>query len=115
VCRLLLVLAIFASTAVQAQSPTYQRGDTVRVRDVAKPAVLKIVGVPNDRIRSDDAGVYINDVAVSGFSPEFLARARWRNEVIPEGHYFVMGEQRLNQDVSEHIGIHPGADLEIVR
>ena len=55
--RLLIALAILTSTTVQAQSPTYQRGDNVRVRDVAKPAVLKIVGIPNDRIRSDDAGI----------------------------------------------------------
>ena len=113
--RLLIVLAILASTMVQAQSPTYQRGDNVRVRDVAKPAVLKIVGIPNDRIRSDDAGIYINDVAVTGFSPEFLARARWRTQVVPEGHYFIMGEQRLNQDVGEHIGIFSRADIEKVQ
>jgi hypothetical protein len=112
---LLTVLALFAAGIAVAQSPTYERGDTVRVQDVGRPAVLKVVAIPIDRIRSDDSGMYVNDERVSGFSPEFLSRARWRSQVVPKGHYLVMGEQRLNKDVSEHVGLHPGTALEMVQ
>ena len=112
--RLLVALAILVATTVQAQSLTFQRGDLVRLRNVAKPAVLKIVGIPTDRIRADASGVYVNDVAVTGFSREFLTRFTWETKVIPNGHYFVLGEQRLNDDVSENMSIVPASSLTAV-
>jgi hypothetical protein len=87
----------------------------VRVRDVAKPAALKIVGLPDEIVEANESGVYIDDVAVTGFSREFLTRNRLGRQYIPVDHYFVMGEQRVNQDISEYWGIHPEARLESVR
>jgi len=74
-----------------------------------------IASIPNDRIRADDSGVYVNDVAVTGFSRDFLTRFRREPQIVPEGHYFLMGEERLNQNITERMGIHPGVDLERVR
>ncbi len=110
--RLLIALLLLATATVQAQSTTFLRGEIVRVQEMERPTALRIVAIPNDRIRSNDSGIYVNDVAVTGFSSEFLSRAVWRSQVVPEGHYFLMGEERLNQVVSEHIGLHPGTTLE---
>jgi hypothetical protein len=84
----------------------------VRVRDVKKPATLKIVGLPDEIVEANESGVYIDDAAVIGFSREFLIRNRLGRQYIPVDHYLVMGEERLNQDISEHFGIHPSDAIE---
>jgi hypothetical protein len=82
----------------------------------ATPLLLKIVAGPHDRIRLDDSAVYVNDVAVTGFTQAFLARVYQTPartpQTVPEGHYFVMGEQRSNQDISEYWGQHAEGSLE---
>jgi signal peptidase I len=79
--------------------------------------LLKIVAIPGDRIRLDDSRVLVNDAVVTGFSSDFLARVARANErtpqVVPAGHYFVMGEQRANQDISGYWGIHPELRLDV--
>jgi hypothetical protein len=110
---LLVVLALVAAGVSRGQTPeAFQRGDLVRIREVKKPAALKIVGLPNELVEANDTGVYIEDVAVTGFSREFLTRNRLARQYIPIDHYFVMGEERLNQDISEHLGIHPVDSIE---
>ena len=116
-----IIAAIVVSATIHAQTPTYQRGQSVRVRssttssDNPTTLLLRIVAIPGDRIRVDDSQVYVNDVIVGGFSTDFLARVAHSPErtpaLVPEGHYFVMGEQRLNQDISEYWGMHPEARL----
>src|SRR5438270_12151816 len=64
-----------------AQSPTFRRGEQVRIHAPTKPSdpkqsdmVLTVVAVPNDRIRINDSAVYVNDIAVTGFSQDILVR-----------------------------------------
>ena len=118
-------LAIFVSATLYAQPAPFQRGDLVRVKPAANgskvttPLILRVVAVPGDRIRIDDATLYVNDVRVSGFSREFLTRVAQAPErtpqVVPAGHCFVMGEQRTNQDISEYWGQHADLSLERAR
>jgi len=118
-------LALLAAAAtLSAQSTPFQRGDLVRVRPAANekaiaPLMLRVVAIADDRIRLADATVYVNDVPVTGFSPEFLARVANSRErtpqVVPAGHCFVMGEQRTNQDVSEYWGQHSEMSLERIQ
>ena len=129
-----LSLAVIASATISAQSATFQRGELVRVLPPIAPSepktpplepdalkhragmVLKVVAIPNDRIRIETSAIYINDVQVSGFSPDFVARVVRAPErvpqIVPAGHYFVMGEQRINQNISEYWGQHFGGQLE---
>ena len=116
---LILSLAVIAPTTIYAQSATFQRGETVRVLSSTAPSepgapvldsdalkhragmVLKVVAIPNDHIR---------------IAPDFVARVVGAPErvpqVVPEGHYFVMGEQRINQNISDYWGQHFGGQLE---
>ena len=92
-----------------------KRGEAVHVADVKKPATLKVVGLPDEIVEANDTGVYVDDVAVTGFSKEFLTRHRLARQYIPMDHYFVMGEERPDKDVkeiSEHLGIHPADRIE---
>jgi hypothetical protein len=79
---------------------------------VKKPAAVKIVGLPDEIVEANETGVYIDDVAVTGYSREFLTRNRLGRQYIPIDHYFVMGEERINQEISEHLGIHPSDRIE---
>ena len=131
---LILSLAVIASATTFAQQPaTFQRGDLVRVRPITTsqpntPAldanaayhragmVLEVVGIPNDRIRIDKAAIYVNDVQVAGFSSDFVTRVVGAPDrvpqIVPAGHYFVMGEQRTNENIWEYSGQHFGGALE---
>jgi len=111
--KTLLALMIIVATTVEAQAPTYQRGDTVRIKGLARPGELKVIGIPGDYLRNDDTGLSVNGIPVTYFASDFLERFKWQGEkVIPEGHYFVMGTERLNKRVTENVGLHPAADLE---
>ena len=75
IARLAIVGLLAAGTVPSAQD-TYQRGELVRIRDVKTTVALKIVGLPNELVEANDTGVYIDDVAVTGYSREFLTRNR---------------------------------------
>ena len=111
---LAVTVLLSAGVGLFAQS-RLQRGELVRVADVKAPAALKVVGLPDEIVEANDTGVYIDDVAVTGFSREFLTRHRLARQYIPMDHYFVMGEERPDkdvQDISEHLGIHPADRIE---
>src|SRR2546429_155178 len=106
---LTLSVALIAAATIHAQSPAFQRGELVRVLPTPSvpnntTLVLRVVAVPSDRIRLDGSAIYVNDVEVTGFSPECVANVVRAPErvpaVVPDGHYFVMGERRENQDIS---------------
>jgi hypothetical protein len=109
------LVAIVALAGAMQTQPAFQRGDLVKLQGVDKPVTFKVVAIPKDRIRADDTGVYVNDVAVTGFSKEFLTRFRREPSVVPEGQYFLMGERRVNNDVTELAGLFPASALEKAR
>ena len=131
---LMLGLVVISSATTSAQSATFQRGDLVRVLPPTATSApqtpildanaqyhragmeLRIVAVAGDRIRIDKWAIYVNDVQVTGFSPDFVARVVQAPErapqIVPEGHYFVMGEQRINKNILEYSGQHSGGQLE---
>ena len=108
----LAIVGLLAAGAVPFAQDAYQRGELVRIQDVKKPAALKIVGLPNELVEANETGVYIDDTAITGFSREFLTRNRLARQYIPIDHYFVMGEETVNKEISEHFGIHPVDTIE---
>jgi hypothetical protein len=115
------IVGLFATGMGMFAQARLKRGEAVHVADIKKPAILKIVGLPDEIVEANDTGVYVDDVAVTGFSKEFLTRHRLARQYIPMDHYFVMGEERPGKDVkdvkdvkeiSEHLGIHPADRIE---
>jgi hypothetical protein len=119
------VLALIASATLCAQPMAYTRGQQVRVvsLDAARPPAtamaLTVVAVPQDRLSIDRASLFVNGVRVMQFSPEFLSRVVAMPDRVPgqlpDGHYFVMGEQRLGRDIKEYWGQHSTISLQPVR
>jgi hypothetical protein len=102
--------------AASQLSASYRAGFVMRLRKRNRPAPEDHVEKP-DRPGRADARLF--DVEVTGFSPDFVARVvripERAPQVVPAGHYFLMGEARINQDVSEYWGQHSGERLERAR
>src|SRR5260221_794509 len=92
--RLFVVATVVGVLFIQqgaAQSAGFQRGEHVRIKAPTKPSdpvrrdmVLTVVAIPNDRIRFDDSGIYVNDLAVTAFSQDFLLRVTWTSGQVPQ-------------------------------
>ena len=102
----ILGIACLCAVTVQAQGVGYKRGEHVRVEAAdgtpAAPPVQRIVATPGDRIRVERAALYVNDKVVEGLSPELIATIEgWEPQLIPTGHYLVMGRVSRTTVLSE--------------
>lgn len=70
----------------------------------------RVIGLPGERIRIEDGVVYINNTPLEEPYKVFSAQNHWRNMdemIIPDGCYFVMGDNRDNSNDSRVFGVVP--------
>lgn len=74
-----------------------QRGDVIVFKGEDKQLLKRIIGLPNDTISFADGKVVINGkVLEEDYIPKDVFTFSPKTFVVPEGHYFVLGDSRYN-------------------
>lgn len=75
------------------------------------PFIKRVIAVPGDTLEVKDGKVYLNDIALTepyiSAPPHYTLPAR----EIPEGEYFVLGDNRNSADDSHIWGTVPGENI----
>ncbi len=95
-----------------------RRGDIVVFRypiDNRKNLIKRVVGLPGERIKIADGKVFINGEPLTGelFHRTYYSAGYYGQgeRVIPEGHYFVLGDNSANSDDSRYWGYVPRKNI----
>jgi len=99
---------IFVNKFVYRWEPI-QRGDIIVFRyprDTSKSYIKRVIGVAGDRVRIQNAQVYVNGEALDeDYVPSDYADARSYSEVVvPRNSYFVLGDHRTMSSDSREFG-----------
>lgn len=93
----------------------YERFDVIVFKYGSDRLIKRIIGLPGERVYYKDNKLYINDnyveeVMIDKKTYDF-DMSQLGYEVIPDGYYFVMGDNRINSKDSRIIGFVSEKDI----
>ena len=80
-------------------------------RDERQNFIKRIIGLPGDRIRLERGEVYRNGVLLDEPYVEEHSGITLRERVVPDGMYYVLGDNRARSDDSRHWGSVPEENI----
>jgi signal peptidase I len=91
-----------------------QRGDVIVFRypkDPSRDFIKRVIGVPGDTVSISDGVVNVNGVALTEPYINGGARGDMAEQVVPQGSYFVLGDNRANSSDSRAWGYVPEENI----
>lgn len=91
-----------------------ERGDIIVLRfpDVSeKDYIKRVIGLPGDHIEIAESTVRVNGVALDEPYTNGIPYYRSASWTVPQGHYFVMGDNRNNSSDSRVLSFVPRRDI----
>ena len=71
------------------------------------PLIKRVIGLPGDRVEIHDSAVFVNGNALSEPYLDQLTEGDLPLQVVPEGHVFVLGDNRCCSNDSRYFGMVP--------
>jgi signal peptidase I len=84
-----------------------QRGDVIVLhypRDPSRNYIKRIVALPGDKVEIKSGHLYINGTAMQELYVNGQPSGDYGPEAVPEGSYFVLGDNRNNSEDSRAFG-----------
>ena len=112
---LVVLAAVVLVQVTHAQGARYVRGDTVHLvaQENGDPFPdSRIIAIASDRVHIDKSSITVNGAVVQGVSAELLQSvAEPCYQLVPEGHYFVVGESGTRNDMVRYYGLIPAGKI----
>jgi signal peptidase I len=91
-----------------------RRGDVIVFEfpeDRSRDFIKRVIGVPGDTVKVEDGQVYVNGVPLDEPYVNEEHRSNMDEKVVPEGEYFVLGDNRGNSSDSRSWGFVPEENI----